>query len=99
MQRLRTMPRSNELAILESEVWVIGSHRSVDRLLPNGRRLAFCEVYSGALDSLQQADAVQRLIAAAPDLLSALRMLVTHAPGEAQAQALRAIAKATGARP
>ena len=84
--------------MLASEVWEIGSHRSVDRLLPDGRRLAFCEVYSGALDSLDQADAVQRLIAAAPDLLCALRMVVTDAAGEAQAQALRAIAKATGAR-
>ncbi len=85
--------------MLASEVWVIGSHRSVDRLLPDGRRLAFCEVYSGALDSLDQADAVQRLIAAAPDLLCALRMVVTDAAGEARARALRAIAKATGARP
>ncbi len=85
--------------MLESEVWEIGSHRSVDRLLPDGRRFAFCEVYSGALDSLAQANAVQRLIAAAPDLLCALRMLVTDAAGEAQAQGLRAIAKATGVRP
>lgn len=86
--------------MLESEVWEIGSHRSVDRLLPGGRRLAFCEVYSGALDSLEQADAVQRLVAAAPDLLCAVRrMLDTHASSEARAQALRAIAKATGARP
>ncbi len=81
--------------MLASEVWEIGSHRSVDRLMPDGRRRGICEVYSGALDSLEQADAVQRLIAAAPDLLSALRMVVTYAPGEAQAQALRAIAKAT----
>ena len=85
--------------MLASEVWEIGSHRSVDRLTPDGRRRGICEVYSGALDSLQQADAVQRLIAAAPDLLSALRMLVTDAAGEAQAQGLRAIAKATGVRP
>ncbi len=85
--------------MLASEVWVIGSHRSVDRLMPDGRRRGICEVYSGALDSLEQANAVQRLIAAAPDLLCALRMLVTDAAGEAQAQGLRAIAKATGARP
>ena len=85
--------------MLASEVWVIGSHRSVDRLMSDGRRRGICEVYSGALDSLEQANAVQRLIAAAPDLLCALRLAVTHAPGEAQAQALRAIAKATGAQP
>ncbi|BAP87271.1 CRE-CDH-12 protein [Burkholderiales bacterium GJ-E10] len=85
--------------MLESEIWESGSHRSVDRLLPDGRRLAFCEVYSGALDSLEQANAVQHLIAAAPDLLGALRIVVTDTAGEARAQALRAIAKATGARP
>ncbi len=84
--------------MLATEAWEIGSHRSVDRLMPDGRRRGICEVYSGALDSLEQADAVQRLIAAAPDLLCALRMVVPDAAGEAQAQALRAIAKATGAR-
>ena len=85
--------------MLASEVWEVGSHRSVDRLMPDGRRLGICEVYSGALDSLEQADAVQRLIAAAPDLLVAVRMLVTYAPDKVRKHALHAIAKATGAQP
>ena len=37
------------------------------------------EVFSGAADSLAQADANQRLIAAAPDLLEALQNIVDEA--------------------
>jgi hypothetical protein len=87
---------------MNHERWIVGSHRSVDRLF-NGKRAAICEVNSGAADSLEQADAFQCLIAAAPDLLRELQTLVTgltnmlgseNAEGVTQA-ARDAIAKAT----
>ena len=60
---------------MKYEPWFVGSHRTVDRLI-DGRRVAICEVYSGAADNLDQADEFQRLIAAAPALLSELQRLV-----------------------
>ncbi len=60
---------------MNHEQWIVGSHRSVDRLI-NGKRVAICEVYSGAADSLEQADKFQHLIAAAPDMLIELQLLV-----------------------
>ncbi len=86
---------------MNCEQWVVGSHRTVDRLI-DGKRVAICEVNSGAADNLDQADEFQRLIAAAPELLEALQDLVTgltylygeKAEGVTQA-ARDAIAKAT----
>ncbi len=57
------------------ERWIVGSHRTVDRMI-DGRRIAICEVYSGAADTSDQADEFQRLIAAAPALLTELKLLV-----------------------
>ena len=88
---------------MNHEQWIVGSHRTVDRLF-NGKRAAICEVNSGAADSLEQADEFQCLIAAAPDLLRELQTLVTgltyllgsdNAEGVTQA-ARDAITKATG---
>ena len=87
---------------MKYEPWFVGSHRTVDRLI-DGRRVAICEIYSGAADNLDQADQIQRLIAAAPELLYELQNLVDglthlfgpeHAEGVTQA-ARDAIAKAT----
>ncbi len=61
---------------MNCEQWVVGSHRTVDRLI-DGKRVAICEVNSGAADNLDQADEFQRLIAAAPDLLIELKLLVS----------------------
>ncbi len=86
--------------LTSSEVWEVGSHRGVVRVLPDGRHFTLCEVYSGVLDSLEQADAVQHLIAAAPDLLRALRlMLALDGSCEAQGVARQALSKALGMRP
>lgn len=87
---------------MNHEQWIVGSHRTVDRMVDN-RPVAICEVFSGAADSLEQADAFQCMIAAAPDLLRELQTLVTgltymlgseNAEGVIQA-ARDAIAKAT----
>ena len=56
---------------MNHENWIVGSHRTVDRLL-NDRQVAISEVFSGAADSVEQADEFQRLIAAAPDMHGAL---------------------------
>lgn len=74
----------------------------VDRreiLSGEGRFLrGLAEVFSGAADSLEQADANCRLIAAAPDLLNALRDLLhtTGVTSEHYSAAIRAVAKAEG---
>lgn len=60
---------------MSHENWSVGSHRTVERLM-NGHRVAICEVYSGAADSLEQVDEFQYLIAAAPDMLFALQAII-----------------------
>ncbi len=87
---------------MNHEQWIVGSHRTVDRLF-NGKRAAICKVNSGAADSLEQADEFQCLIAAAPDLLIELQLLVatmvmTFGPEKAKNLTIGArvaIAKAT----
>jgi hypothetical protein len=75
--------------------WHEGSHRSVES--PSG---TICEVYSHM--GIAEADANQKLIAAAPDLLDALVDAVRYAQGgdllhpAALSRARAAIAKATG---
>lgn len=57
--------------------WIFPSHgRTVDAVLANGRYVALCEVYSGAANSIPEADANQRLIAAAPDMIAAVKHAV-----------------------
>jgi hypothetical protein len=63
--------------------------------LPDGRISAYCGFVGAGDDAETQANA--RLIAAAPDLLEALRaMLEDDDHGEACSKARAAIAKATG---
>ena len=85
--------------LTSSETWEVGSHRNVDRVLPDGQRFTLCEIYSGALDSLEQADAVQRLVAAAPDLMRALRLMLAQGESDrSRAMASGALNKALGLR-
>ncbi len=60
---------------MKYEPWFVGSHRTVDRLIDD-KRIAICEVYSGAADNNEHADQIQRLIAAAPKLLIEMKLLV-----------------------
>ena len=48
--------------------WRRGSHRSIVVDHPDGTTRRIAEVWSGACDSLEQSDANEALIAAAPDL-------------------------------
>ena len=85
--------------LTSAETWEVGSHRCVDRVLPDGQRFTLCEIYSGALDSLEQADAAQHLVAAAPQLMRALRlMLARDASDGARAIAANALNMALGVR-
>ena len=60
---------------MKDENWIMGSHRTVDRLVDQ-RRVAICEIYSGAADSIEQADRFQQIIAAAPDMFCALQAII-----------------------
>ena len=60
---------------MNHENWIVGSHRTVGRLT-NRKRVAICEVYRGAADSIEQADEFQHLIAAAPEMLYALQAII-----------------------
>lgn len=85
--------------LTSSETWEVGSHRNVDRVLPDGQQFTLCEIYSGALDSLEQADAVQRLVAAAPDLMRALHLMLAQGESDgSRAMASSALNKALGVR-
>ena len=88
---------------MNNEIWSVGSHRTVNRRMDNGLIAPICEIYSGAADSLAQADQFQCLIAAAPELLHELQQLVAglnylFGPEKAEGiteDARAAIAKAT----
>jgi hypothetical protein len=85
--------------LTSSETWEVGSHRNVDRVLPDGQQFTLCEIYGGALDSLEQADAVQRLVAAAPDLMRALRLMLAQGESDGSpAMASSALNRALGVR-
>lgn len=54
----------------------VGTHRQIIATKDDGREVCLCEVYSGSFNNLRDADDIQRLLAAAPDLLRALCRLV-----------------------
>ena len=76
--------------------WSVGSHRSITS--PSG---TICETYSHMGES--EADANERLIAAAPDLLNALEDILYWTTDKektkAEWNAMRAIYIATGRQP
>ena len=85
--------------LTSAETWEVGSHRSVERVLSDGQRFTLCEIYSGALDSLEQADAAQHLVAAAPQLMRALRLMLAQGASDgARAIATNALNMALGVR-
>lgn len=77
--------------------WSVGSHRSIQS--PAG---TICETYSHM--GIEEADANERLIAAAPELLAAMRAFLQHSvdvpfkhlPMEVMRPMMEAVAKATG---
>lgn len=54
----------------------VGTHRQIIATKEDGRDVCLCEVYSGSLNNLKDADDMQRLLAAAPDMLRSLCRLV-----------------------
>ena len=68
---------------MKKEHWRVGSHRGVDRQV-DGRWIEICEIYSGAADSLEQADRIQRLIAAVPELLLVVEQFFELCDNEVQ---------------
>lgn len=58
--------------------WRVGDHCQVHRSTPHGDLRVVCEVWSGPCDSIEEAQANERLIAAAPDLLQLARVYATE---------------------
>lgn len=56
--------------------WIDTRHRKVIARANSGELTTVCEVFSGSVDTLEEADANQSLIAAAPELLESLTNLV-----------------------
>ncbi len=83
--------------------WINSMHRTVNAVI-GGREVALCEIFSGAVDSLDEADANQALIASAPTLLEALTLaaskpLAEHCTDEEWAFIRSAIMGAQGEQP
>lgn len=85
------MPDANTPAAVPSApTFTLGPWRADRRAILTSDLRCIAVVYSGACDSLEEANATEALIAAAPDLLAALKDLIDTGEGSADARAAQA---------